>query len=82
MTTKEQLLQEINSAPESLLVEMLVFLRALREKELANRSTGKSLLAHLDTIGTWEGNDFEECLQVISDTRLPAEFDVRPNPFD
>jgi hypothetical protein len=24
--------------------------------------------------GTWQGNDFEECLQLIYETRSPAEF--------
>jgi hypothetical protein len=45
-------------------------------------STGKSLLEHLKTIGTWEGNDFDECLKSVIDNRLPAEFKNEPNPFD
>ena len=24
--------------------------------------------------GTWQGNDFEECLQLVYETRSPAEF--------
>lgn len=51
-------------------------------KEKSNFSTGASLLTHLKTIGTWQGNDFDECLQDISDTRLPAEFTLETNPFD
>ena len=82
MTIKEQLLQELNSTPDRLIIETLNFLQSLKAKEQSNFSTGASLLAHLKTIGTWQGDDFDECLQDISDTRLPAEFTLEANPFD
>lgn len=44
-------------------------------------STGQSLLENLKTLGTWDGDDFEACLQEAYDTRLPAKFDT-VNPFD
>ena len=34
-------------------------------------STGASLLKH---VGSWVGDDFEECLESVYDTRLPAKF--------
>ena len=34
-------------------------------------STGASLLKH---VGSWVGDDFEECLQAVYDARLPAKF--------
>lgn len=34
-------------------------------------SSGRSLLRHA---GTWAGDDFEECLQLVYDTRAPLEF--------
>lgn len=36
-----------------------------------NHSTAQSLLKYA---GTWEGDDFEECLQLVYDTRSPLEF--------
>jgi hypothetical protein len=82
MTIKEQLLQELNSTPDRLIVETLNFLQFIKAKEELTFSTGASLLTHLKTIGTWQGDDFDECLQDISDIRLPAEFTLETNPFD
>jgi hypothetical protein len=82
MTSKEQLLQEIESTPDRLISETLDFLRLIKAKEGGNFSTGQSLLAHLKTIGTWQGDDLDKCLQSVVDRRLPAEFDVQTNPFD
>jgi hypothetical protein len=45
------------------------------------QSTGRSLLEHLKTIGTWEGDDLEECLEMVRTTRSRAKFH-RSNPFD
>lgn len=46
------------------------------------QSTGRSLLKHLKTIGTWEGDDFEECLEMVYATRGKAKFHYDSNPFD
>jgi hypothetical protein len=79
MTLKEQLLQELESTPEGLIFQTLTFLRFLKthpnqDSDSAKMeqftSTGHSLLEHLKTIGKWEGDDFEECLQAIYDNRL------------
>ncbi|MHC5764535.1 MAG: DUF2281 domain-containing protein [Nostoc sp.] len=35
-------------------------------------ASGRSILRHA---GTWEGNDFEECLQAVYATRGQAKFD-------
>ena len=45
MTIKEQLLQELNSTPDRLIVETLNFLQFIKAKEQSNRSTDESLLA-------------------------------------
>lgn len=97
MTIKKQLLQEIESTPDTLLAETLDFLRFLKTKQAKAQpipevvddsaihtpvnSTGRSLLEHLKTIGTWEGDDFEECLEMVYATRGKAKFN-RSNPFD
>jgi len=91
MTLKEQLLQELESTPETLILQTLTFLRFLKthpnqdsasSKIKQFTSTGQSLLEHLKTIGKWEGDDFEECLQVTRDNRLPAKFEYDFNPFE
>lgn len=38
---------------------------------LFRRSSGRSLLKHA---GTWVGDDIEECLQLVSNTRSEIEF--------
>lgn len=113
MTTKELLLQEIESAPDALLAEMLLFLRFLKTKQHPEKpetqslptesevaestpkthtketsteasqlpyrpASGRSILRHA---GTWAGDDFEKCLQLVYTTRGKARFDYE-NPFD
>lgn len=36
--------------------------------------TGSTVADLVQFAGTWQGDDFEECLQAVYDTRLPAEF--------
>ena len=36
--------------------------------------TGSTAADLLQFAGTWQGDDFEECLQSVYDNRLPAEF--------
>lgn len=96
MTAKQQLIQEIESTPENILTETLNFLRYLKTKdnELQEKqktlecqtntqinSTGHSLLEHLKTIGKWEGDDLEECLEEVVASRGQAKFDY-DNPFE
>ena len=45
MTAKEQLLQELSSVPDSLIVETLNFLRFLKTKELSERDAMRTSLA-------------------------------------
>ncbi len=97
MTIKKLLLQEIESAPDTLLSETLDFLRFLKTKDtqidsvttldpatpnspqpldleatpIIRGSTAGDLLKFA---GTWQGDDFEECLQLVYDTRSQAEF--------
>ncbi|MBD2609482.1 DUF2281 domain-containing protein [Scytonema hofmannii FACHB-248] len=96
MTIKDQLFQEIESAPDELIAETLNFLRFLKTKETQVQpklnqvestitptvnSTGISLLEHLKTIGNWEGDDLEECLRLVIASRGQAKFDDN-NPFE
>ncbi|GAB1539990.1 hypothetical protein NUACC21_26590 [Scytonema sp. NUACC21] len=96
MTIKELLLQEIESSSDTILTETLDFLRFLKTKETQAQlvsevadspvnttvnSTGRSLLEHLKTIGKWEGDDLQECLELVYVTRGKAKFDDE-NPFE
>jgi hypothetical protein len=46
-------------------------------------ATGASLLEALKSMGTWQGDDFQDCLQSVYDNRSPAKFvDDEHNPFN
>ena len=80
MTIKQILIQEIESVSEPILAEILDYLRFLKAKTNQNgtasltpvNSTGKSLLEHLKTIGSWDGDDLKECLQEVISSRGQA----------
>lgn len=91
MTVKERLIQEIESMPEDLLVEVLSFagfIKAKREKQQSSQKPevemplrkvpptlrGSKAEDLLKFAGTWQGDDFEECLQAVYETRSPARF--------
>jgi hypothetical protein len=42
-------------------------------------ASGRSILRHA---GTWQGDDFQECLQAVYATRGKAKFDYDLNPFE
>ncbi|NJK76216.1 MAG: hypothetical protein HC942_22230 [Microcoleus sp. SU_5_6] len=84
MTLKQQLLQEIESTPDSILIIIFNFLRFLKQQQtqpdslqppvaepILRGSKAKDLLKFA---GTWQGDDFEECLQSVCDNRSPAQF--------
>jgi len=88
MTIKQQLLQEITSSSDEILAETLDFLKFLKNRkseeslqQTATTSTGKSLLQHIENLGSWSGADLEESLQSVKETHSPAKFDL-DNPFD
>lgn len=93
MTIKEQITQKLEELPEPMLQEILDYVQLLQAKydkqnqvESANdnpsNSTGESLLKHLKTIGNWQGDDFQECLESVVSSRGKAKFNYEFNPFD
>jgi hypothetical protein len=80
MTLKEQLLQAIEALPSDRLAQVLTFVQSLSNKP--STTSAKSFLTHLKTIGTWSGDDFQECLEAVQNSRGEAQFDYRPNPFE
>ena len=88
MNIKKQLLQEIESSSDVLLTETLNFLRFLKTKQSLPEESKTQPEVHeaapiirgskaedlLKFAGTWQGDDFEECLQMVYETRSQAEF--------
>lgn len=85
MTLKERLLQEIESTPDSLLAIILNFLRFLKQQQQTQPDSLHPIIAEpilrgskaedlLQFAGTWQGDDFEECLQSVYDDRTLAQF--------
>jgi hypothetical protein len=85
---KVQLLAAIETAPESILEQIFDYLEYLKtrkqqlpipsvqashsaEEPILRGSKAKDLLKFAKT---WEGDDFEECLQLVYDTRSQTEF--------
>ena len=85
MTTKELLIQEIETLPPELFAQALDLIRAIKtshtEKELQEHTQsskddfhGSTAQDLLEFAGTWEGDDIRECLRLVHDTRMPLEY--------
>ncbi|MBP0018073.1 MAG: hypothetical protein J7647_11005 [Cyanobacteria bacterium SBLK] len=84
-TIKEQLLAAIETAPESILEKTLKYLQtqqnanSIKSVPLSNQDSepilrGSKAKDLLEFAGTWQGDDFEDCLQLVYDNRSQAEF--------
>ncbi|MBE9205198.1 hypothetical protein IQ244_01330 [Nostoc sp. LEGE 06077] len=85
---KAQLLAAIETAPESILEQTLDYLEYLKAREQKSQNSsleisqkeGEPILRGskakdlLKFAQTWQGDDFEECLQLVYDTRSQTEF--------
>ncbi|MBD2209970.1 hypothetical protein H6G27_08780 [Nostoc linckia FACHB-104] len=85
---KEQLLAAIETAPAAILEQTLNYLEYLKTKtrhsEIKPTATsipdsepilrGSKAQDLLKFAGTWQGDDFEECLLLVYETRSQAEF--------
>jgi hypothetical protein len=79
MTTKELLIQEIETLPPELLTEALDLIREIKTSHTGKQSSTNNLRGStaedlLEFAGTWSGDDIRECLQLVHDTRMPLEF--------
>ena len=87
---REQLIQETEEISDDLLKEVLDFLLFIKARHInpsskpvpseAPFSSAKYVLDNLSKIGAWEGDDFEECLQMVKDTRSQVNF-FKHEPF-
>ncbi|MDD1418528.1 hypothetical protein MEO40_05115 [Dolichospermum sp. ST_sed1] len=85
---KEQLIAAIENTPEPILEQTLDYLEYLKTKINASAikssnvpvQDGEPILRGskakdlLKFAGTWQGDDFEKCLQLVYDTRSEAKF--------
>ncbi|HEY9800860.1 MAG TPA: hypothetical protein V6D25_10915 [Leptolyngbyaceae cyanobacterium] len=85
---KAKLLAAIETAPDSILEQTLDYLEYLKTREqkpqslsqAVSQKEGEPILRGskakdlLKFANTWQGDDFEECLQLVYDTRSQTEF--------
>jgi hypothetical protein len=87
-TIKQQLIAAIENTPEPILQQTLDYLEYLKTKITASTIKSSSIPVKdgepilrgskakdlLQFAGTWQGDDFEKCLQLVYDTRSEAKF--------
>jgi hypothetical protein len=84
-TIKEELLAALETTPEPILAEILDYLKTRNNRSRVQKDRvpihdGEPILRGskakdlLKFAGTWQGDDFEECLKLVYDTRSPSEF--------
>ncbi|KYC35445.1 hypothetical protein WA1_06355 [Scytonema hofmannii PCC 7110] len=84
---RERLLTAIDNTPEPILEEVLSYLEYLKTKHNGSPNKPASTSQESEPIlrgskakhllkfaGTWQGDDFEECLQLVYNTRSQSEF--------
>ncbi|EDZ95537.1 MAG: hypothetical protein P5683_01265 [Limnospira sp. PMC 1279.21] len=70
VSIQEQFHQEIEQTPDEILAIALEFLLFMRSRASdSSRSTAASILKTLEKIGQWEGDDLEECLELVHTSR-------------
>jgi hypothetical protein len=70
--TRQAILAMIESADDEALVPMLHFLKAqIQQQPVLKANSGRSILRHA---GKWQGDDFDECLQAVYDSRSETQF--------
>ncbi len=85
--TRQKVLHEVAQLPSdqlALVANFLEFLHFQRSRIPTAQTalpiddqptlTGSTVADLLPFAGTWQGDDFEECLQSVYDSRSPAEF--------
>jgi hypothetical protein len=85
--TRQKVLQEVAQLPSEQLMLIANFIKFLQFRHSGIHSaqatpslndqpilTGSTAADLLQFVGTWQGGDFEECLQSVYDSRLSAEF--------
>jgi hypothetical protein len=68
---RQELLAVIETTSDEALAPILHQLKASIKLAALRPASGRSILRHA---GKWQGDDFEECLQAVYDSRSDAKF--------
>jgi hypothetical protein len=82
---REKIHAQLDQVPEVELPKIQQYLNDLTTASMGSTSpkTGASLLEALKSMGTWQGDDFEECRQAVYDSRSATKFVAdEHNPFN
>jgi hypothetical protein len=81
---RQKLHDQLDQIPEVELPKLQQYLAELTlSPAVPTVATGASLLVALKSMGTWQGDDLQDCLQAVYDSRSPAKFrDDENNPFN
>ncbi len=71
ISIRDRLIQEIAGTSNEILPEILDFVLFVKMRRSQKKSTAASLLKYA---GTWNGDDIEDCLQLVRETR--GQFDL------
>jgi hypothetical protein len=97
MTLKEILTQELETASDEVLSETINFVQFLKTKYPQNQTAPKpdpnieiqappakncTVGDLLQFAGKWQGDDAQECLEMVYATRSRASYDPTKNPFN
>ncbi len=78
MSIRQKLLKEIESTPEHLLTDVINFVRLVKSSDIASPQINfvptTTLLEKLEKLDGWQGDDLEECLLIVQNSRLLAQF--------
>jgi Protein of unknown function (DUF2281) len=89
------ILDNLEKLPESLKEDVLHYVEALvaqhtdttsesatSAKPTLPKGSARAFMKHMKTIGTWAGDDQEECLEAIQNSRGEAQFNYNDQAFD
>jgi hypothetical protein len=84
---QQQITKDLSTISPNNLKILAEFIQFLKQKQETNLSepinyrpaSGRSILRHA---GKWEGDDLEECLELMHKTRGKLTVDNRINPFE
>jgi hypothetical protein len=97
MTLKEILIQELETASDEVLSETINFVQFLKTKPSESQAVTHLLNTNTDEqtppekkctvgdllqfAGEWQGDDGQECLEMVYATRSRSSYDPTKNPF-
>jgi hypothetical protein len=87
MTLREILLQELEASDDQFIAQTIEWVRSHKHNASASPANspstqqGAKLGNLLEFAGTWAGDDLEDCLETVYNTRSKVNFSANCNPF-